>query len=70
VDPERKERAGVVIVVHEIARTFEPYVYEGAGHGLLRALSGREGASMRATEQAWPRTIAFLNEHLRQLACL
>lgn len=44
--------------------SYEPVVYEGAGHGFLRAQSGQEGANMSATEQAWPRTISFFREHL------
>ncbi len=43
---------------------YEPNIYDGAGHGFLRQQSGREGANMRATEAAWPRTIAFFKEHL------
>jgi carboxymethylenebutenolidase len=45
-------------------RFYEANLYEGAGHGFLRAQLGREGANMKATQQAWPRTIAFLREHL------
>lgn len=44
--------------------TYEHEVYEGAGHGFLRAQDGRENANRKATEQAWPRTVAFLKEHL------
>jgi carboxymethylenebutenolidase len=51
----------------KLGRRYEPNVYEGAGHGFLRAQSGREGANLKATQQAWPRTIAFLREHLRHL---
>jgi dienelactone hydrolase len=29
-------------------------------HGFLRAQTGQNGANMKATEQAWPMTIAFL----------
>jgi len=47
-----------------LGKRYEPHVYEGAGHGFLRQQSGQEGANMRATEQAWPRTIAFFREHL------
>jgi carboxymethylenebutenolidase len=43
--------------------TYEPHVYEGAGHGFLRAQSGQDGANMRATEQSWPRVLAFLRQH-------
>jgi carboxymethylenebutenolidase len=48
----------------KLGRVYEPHVYEGAGHGFLRAQSGREGANQKATQQAWPRTIAFLRERL------
>ena len=45
-------------------KSYEPIVYDGAGHGFLRAQLGQDGANMRATEQAWPRTVAFFREHL------
>lgn len=47
-----------------LGKFYEPNIYEGAGHGFLRQQTGREGANMRATENAWPRTIAFFKEHL------
>ena len=43
---------------------YTPHVYEGAGHGFLRAQNDRDGANRRATEAAWPRTITFLRERL------
>jgi len=48
-----------------LGRTYEPHVFDGAGHGFLRAQSQRDGANLKATQQAWPRTIAFLREHLK-----
>lgn len=45
-------------------RVYEFEIYEGAGHGFLRAQSGREGANLKATQQAWPRTLEFLRKHL------
>jgi carboxymethylenebutenolidase len=48
-----------------LGKTYETAIYEGAGHGFLRAQSGREGANMKATEQAWPKTIAFLRQHTK-----
>lgn len=48
-----------------LGKTYEPNVYEGAGHGFLRQQEGRDGANLKASRQAWPRTIAFLKEHLR-----
>ena len=45
-------------------KSYEVEVYEGAGHGFLRAQSGQEGANMRATDQGWLRTVNFFREHL------
>jgi carboxymethylenebutenolidase len=49
----------------KLGKTYEPNIYEGAGHGFLRAQEDREGANLKATQQAWPRTIAFLRQHLK-----
>jgi carboxymethylenebutenolidase len=46
-------------------KTYEPHVFEGAGHGFLRQQTGKDGANMKATEQAWPLTIKFFREHLQ-----
>ena len=43
---------------------FTAHIYDGAGHGFLRQQDGREGANLRASEQAWPATIEFLNQAL------
>lgn len=47
-----------------LGKVYEPNVYDGAGHGFLRQQDGKEGANLRATERAWPRTVAFLRERL------
>jgi len=48
-----------------VARTAATiYIYEGAGHGFLRQQAGQEDANLRATEQAWPATIAWFRRHL------
>jgi carboxymethylenebutenolidase len=49
----------------KLGRTYEPHIYEGAGHGFLRQQEGRDGANLKATQQAWPRTLAFLRERLK-----
>jgi carboxymethylenebutenolidase len=50
----------------KLGKTYEPHVYEGAGHGFLRQTNGdRNAANLKAAEQAWPATIAFLKEHLK-----
>jgi carboxymethylenebutenolidase len=46
-------------------RSYEPVTYAGAGHGFLRQQSGREGANLKASQQAWPKTLAFLAKHLK-----
>jgi carboxymethylenebutenolidase len=46
----------------KLGKTYEPHVFEGAGHGFLRQQS-QPDANMKATEQAWPLTIEFLKKH-------
>ena len=48
-----------------LSKSYEPHVFDGAGHGFLRDQAGRDGANLRAAEQAWPRTVAFLREALQ-----
>ena len=48
-------------------KSFEPIIFEGAGHGFLRAQEAREGANTRAAAQAWSRTLEFFREHLEKL---
>ena len=45
-------------------KSYEPVILDGAGHGFLRAQLGQDGANLRATEQAWERTVEFFREHL------
>lgn len=47
-----------------LGRTYEPHIFEGAGHGFLRQQSGQDGANMSATQQAWPATIAWFRRYL------
>jgi carboxymethylenebutenolidase len=53
-----------VAVLKKLNRVYEYEVYEGAGHGFLRAQSGRNGANLRATEKAWPQMLEFLRKYL------
>jgi carboxymethylenebutenolidase len=48
-----------------LGKSFEPHTYDGAGHGFLRDQEGRDGANLKATTDAWPRTVAFLKERLK-----
>ncbi len=47
-----------------LGKSYQPEIFDGAGHGFLRAQEGRDGANMWATEQAWPETIGFLKKEL------
>ena len=49
----------------KLGKRYEPHVYEGAGHGFLRAQDTQDGANLKATQEAWPATIAFLREHTK-----
>jgi len=51
-------------VLKTTGASYEPNVYEGAGHGFLRQQSGREGRNLEATRGAWPRVVKFLRRHL------
>jgi carboxymethylenebutenolidase len=49
----------------QLNKTYEPHIYEGAGHGFLRQQDGQNGANMKASQEAWPTTIKFLREHTK-----
>jgi carboxymethylenebutenolidase len=48
----------------KLGKAYEPHVFEGAGHGFLRAQEDRDGANLKATQQAWPRMVEFLRKEL------
>lgn len=48
----------------DLGKVYETEIYDGAGHGFLRAQDGQEGANMAATNQAWPRTVEFFRRYL------
>lgn len=47
--------------------TYEPHIFDGAGHGFLRQQAGNEQApgNKAATEQAWPLTLEFLRKYTK-----
>ena len=47
--------------------TYEPHIFDGAGHGFLRQQAGSAQApgNMKATEQAWPLTVEFLRKYTK-----
>lgn len=51
--------------MQKLGKSYETHTYDGAGHGFLRDQGGRDGANLKATSDAWPRTVAFLKERLK-----
>lgn len=48
----------------KLGKVYDVNIYDGAGHGFLRNQTGRDGANLKATQQAWPKTVEFLRKHL------
>jgi len=44
-------------------KPYTPHIFDGAGHGFLRAQDQRNGANLKAAQQAWPATIDFLRKY-------
>lgn len=47
----------------ELKKTYQPHIFEGAAHGFLRAQGGNDGANMKASQQAWPMTVAWIKKY-------
>jgi carboxymethylenebutenolidase len=54
-----------VAEMKKLGKSYDPHVFDGAGHGFLRQQGGQNGANLKATQQAWPATVAFLKEHTK-----
>jgi carboxymethylenebutenolidase len=50
--------------MRRLGKRYEYELYDGAGHAFLRNQNGREGANLKAAQNAWPRMVKFLNEEL------
>jgi carboxymethylenebutenolidase len=48
-------------MMKELGKTFEVHVYEKATHAFLNRQD--LGENMKATEDAWPKTVAFLKQY-------
>jgi carboxymethylenebutenolidase len=59
IPPAKEEMA-------RLGKVYETEIYDGAGHGFLRQQNGRDGKNLRASEQAWVRTLAFLRAELEE----
>lgn len=52
-------------LMKQMGKSYQYHIYDGAGHGFLRAQEQRE-ANLAASRQAWPTMVAFLREKLGQ----
>jgi carboxymethylenebutenolidase len=50
----------------DLKKTYQPHIYDGAGHGFMRQQSGRNGANQKAAQQGWTEAIAFLKANLEE----
>jgi carboxymethylenebutenolidase len=50
----------------DLNKTYQPHIYDGAGHGFLRQQSGRNGANQKAAQQGWIEAVAFLKTNLEE----
>jgi len=59
------EPAKVELAKHNV--TYDPHIFEGAGHGFLRQQGGSPQApgNMKASAEAWPLTLAFLRKYTK-----
>ena len=57
--------APTVAAMKKLGKSYEPHIYDGAGHGFLGSQAGANGANLKAAEQAWPLTLAFLRKNLK-----
>jgi len=48
--------------MQRLGKRYEPHVYDGAGHGFMRDQMGRNGANLKAAQDAWPKAVTFLRE--------
>jgi carboxymethylenebutenolidase len=47
-----------------LGKSYDANIYDGAGHGFLSGQEGADGANLKASQQAWPKTIAFFKSRL------
>ena len=55
--------AGTTDAMKKLGKSYDPHVYDGAGHGFMRAQS--PGANAKAAETAWPLVVKFLKDNTK-----
>jgi carboxymethylenebutenolidase len=49
----------------KLGKSYTYKLYDGAGHGFLRQQEGRNGANLKASQEAWKETVRFLRENTK-----
>jgi carboxymethylenebutenolidase len=55
---------GAKALMAKLNKSYDPHIYDNAGHGFFRQQSGRDGANLKAATQGWAEAIAFLKKNL------
>jgi carboxymethylenebutenolidase len=50
----------------DLKKSYDPHVYDNAGHGFFRQQTGRDGANLNAATKGWAEAIAFLKKNLEK----
>ncbi len=48
----------------ELKKSYDPHIFDGAGHGFMRQQAGRNGANLKAAQQGWAEAVRFLKANL------
>lgn len=48
----------------KLGKTYEPTLFDGAGHAFLRNQTARDGANLKAAQKGWAMTVEFFRKHL------
>ncbi len=49
----------------KLGKSYTYKLYEGAGHGFVRQQDGRDGANLKAAQEAWRTTVKFLKDNTK-----
>jgi len=57
VEPTKK-------TMSDLKKSYDPHIFDNAGHGFFRQQTGRGGANLKAAQQGWELAIMFLKKNL------
>ena len=54
-----------VAAMTALNKSYDPHIFDGAGHGFMRQQDGRNGANLKAAQDGWKFTVEFLKKNLQ-----